>query len=269
MEASTCSFNRQSSDVIEKLFKAAQTGSKINDKEINAKNREGYTALMLAVERENLQVLRALLEAGADVNVSRSSDGSYTALSLAVDKGHTTAVRELLQHGAFLSCEKGIEALDMARENGFFRAVVNGEEYLIRQNKEQTLNENTGVFQSFKNNRLDLVKDLITAGSYIDKTALTLAISKNSPPCVDILIESKIDVNFINKNKWTPLHMAASKNEQIVGLLIKGKADVNAKTCEGETSLHLAASTGDIKTIQRLKEAGGLVDSQDKNGDSV
>ncbi|XP_059171169.1 serine/threonine-protein phosphatase 6 regulatory ankyrin repeat subunit B-like [Physella acuta] len=285
----------------EDVYSAAQSGLK-SVSNYNVKNREGYTALMLAVERDNLQVLRALLEAGADVNVSRSSDGSYTALSLAVDKGHTTAVRELLQHGAFLSCEKGIEALDLARENGFLDAVVRGEELLIKQNKEIIMDGKTGVFQAFKNNRIDLVQDLVTAGSNIslihestytfrnnnkvllqqlidngidinivfkERTALIMAIFFDSPTCVDILLKSNVKVNFVNKNKLTPLHIAARKNELIVKLLVNAGAEVNAETCEGETPLHLAASMGDIQTIQHLVTAGGSVNCINNDGDSV
>ncbi|XP_059171165.1 putative ankyrin repeat protein RF_0381 [Physella acuta] len=267
----------------EVVYKTALSGGVIDKFKINFRSNNGYTALMLAVERENIQVLRALLEAGADVNVSRSSYGSYTALSLAVDKGHTTAVRELLQHGAFLSCEKGIEALDMARENNFLDAVVKGEELLISQNMYHTTEDKTAVSVSFQQNRLDLVKALIKAGSYIslmhkstytkrlnnkylleyfleegidvnmvfqeDETMLTKAVTYKSIECVDILIKAKSNKTFARKNQWTILHIAAYGQRSNINFVTK------------DTQL-----PDNKELVKMLIEAGAVVNAETSDG---
>ena len=61
-------------------------------------NGSGVTALMLAANRGNTEIARALLAAGAEVNVK---DGSgQTALTRAADSGRTDIVRDLLAAGA-------------------------------------------------------------------------------------------------------------------------------------------------------------------------
>ncbi|XP_059171171.1 ankyrin-3-like [Physella acuta] len=285
-----------SDGIVDKIFTAAQTNAKINKIQINSKNGNGYTALMLAVERDNLQVLRALLEAGAYLEISRSSGGSYTALSLAVDKGHTTAVRELLQHGAFLSCEKGIEALDMARENGFLDAVVSGEKKRLAQNQWDSGIEKDGVFVAFQHGRSDLVKDLVDLGSYIflthrftykpellqmllnkvidvnfvfkeSETFFKKSLQKTTNECVDIYNTTNSHTESSYRNNWTLLHFAVeTQNIEQVAFLIKAGANVNAETSEGETPLNVAARNRNISAIRKLLNAGATVNTKDQFG---
>ncbi|HEX2269653.1 MAG TPA: ankyrin repeat domain-containing protein, partial [Pyrinomonadaceae bacterium] len=66
--------------------------------EINARNEHGMTALMRAARHGRVQMVRTLLEHGADPNVARSD--KFTALSLAAFFGHTEIVEILLNHGA-------------------------------------------------------------------------------------------------------------------------------------------------------------------------
>ncbi|XP_059148158.1 ankyrin-3-like [Physella acuta] len=260
---------------VKKVYEAALSGLAIDDKEINYRNDSGLTALMIAIKRKNLRAQKVLIQAGADLNISRSNRSFYTALSLAVDRGLSTTVKELLRRGPFLSCINGIKALEIARAKGLLCYVVEGENYQIAQNKQKEMNGRTGVYRAVKENRLDLVRDLIKAGSYItlmhkstytnshnnkyvlqhlieegvnvnmvfkeDKTPLILAIYYKSLICVDILLQAKANVNFVRKNKLTPLHMAAEYvQEEIVKKLIEAGADVNAETSNGETPLHFA-----------------------------
>jgi Ankyrin repeats (3 copies) len=66
--------------------------------EINARNEHGMTALMRAARHGRTRMVRALLDHGADPNVTRSDN--FTALSLAAFFGHTEIVEVLLKHGA-------------------------------------------------------------------------------------------------------------------------------------------------------------------------
>jgi hypothetical protein len=65
---------------------------------LNARNKNGMTALMRAAYHGHERMVLALLEHGADPNVTRND--KFTALALAAFFGHTGTVRILIEHGA-------------------------------------------------------------------------------------------------------------------------------------------------------------------------
>ncbi|MDD5007115.1 MAG: ankyrin repeat domain-containing protein [Syntrophorhabdaceae bacterium] len=65
---------------------------------VNAKDSDGYTALLWAAYYGNTDVVRALIEKGADVNAQNKR--KQTPLHLAADKGHTNTARLLVEKGA-------------------------------------------------------------------------------------------------------------------------------------------------------------------------
>lgn len=65
---------------------------------VNARNEHGMTALMRAAHHGHAHMVRALLDHGADPNLTRND--KFTALALAAFFGHTETVRILIEHGA-------------------------------------------------------------------------------------------------------------------------------------------------------------------------
>ncbi|XP_037089662.1 LOW QUALITY PROTEIN: KN motif and ankyrin repeat domain-containing protein 1-like, partial [Pollicipes pollicipes] len=97
--------------VVRRLF---QSG----DVNVRAK-QHGQTALMLAVSHGRLDMVKLLLEAGADVNI-QDEDGS-TSLMCASEHGHAAIVRLLLAHpecDTQLTDNDGCTALQVAMEAG-------------------------------------------------------------------------------------------------------------------------------------------------------
>jgi hypothetical protein len=67
--------------------------------EVDARFRYDRTALSFAADRGHLEIVRMLLERGADVN-AKDTFYNATAMVWALDKGHTEIVRALLEKGA-------------------------------------------------------------------------------------------------------------------------------------------------------------------------
>ena len=65
---------------------------------VNARNQYGMTALMRAAYHGHDRMVRALLDHGADPNLTRND--KFTALALAAFFGHKETVRILIEHGA-------------------------------------------------------------------------------------------------------------------------------------------------------------------------
>jgi hypothetical protein len=86
------------------LWRIAETGEMaeleavLSRADINARNEHGMTALMRAAYHGRVQMVRVLLENGADPNVARNDN--FTALSLAAFFGHAEIVEILIDHGA-------------------------------------------------------------------------------------------------------------------------------------------------------------------------
>ena len=90
---------------------------------MNALDRYGQTALMLAAVADHLPVVRALVEGGADLD--RSAKFGLTATMLAVVNGHVQVAEVLASAGADLSVKgsgapgfAGKTAADLASERG-------------------------------------------------------------------------------------------------------------------------------------------------------
>ena len=92
---------------------------------------------------------------------------------------------------------------------------------------------------------------------------------------VQTLLNTGVNVNEKNKDGWTPLHIAASKNHRkIVELLIDNGAEVNS-TGEpssifiwqgGFTPLHYAAVNGHREIVELLISKDAEVNSKADNG---
>jgi hypothetical protein len=86
------------------LWRIAETGEMeeletvLSRADVNARNEHGMTALMRAAYHGRVQLVRVLLEHGADPNLARNDN--FTALSLAAFFGHAEIVDALMRQGA-------------------------------------------------------------------------------------------------------------------------------------------------------------------------
>lgn len=96
---------------------------------VDSKDYRGTTALLRAAERGRADVVEALAELGADVNV-RSDFGNRTPLHYACAGGHLTAIEVLLTHGATP------EAQDNGRNTPFKLATAAGHQAAVQMLRE-------------------------------------------------------------------------------------------------------------------------------------
>ena len=82
---------------------------------VEAKENDGWTALMFAAQGGHAAAIAALLAAGAEVEAKRNDDGR-TALMRAAEGGHAAAIEALVAEGAEVQArdDKGKTALEIA-----------------------------------------------------------------------------------------------------------------------------------------------------------
>lgn len=83
------------------------------------------------------------------------------------------------------------------------------------------------------------------------------------------LLGNGVDVNTTDRDRNTPLHMAAlGGHTDCVELLIERKADVEVVNAAGNTPLHLGITTSPPDCIELQLKAGAPVNACNENGDT-
>lgn len=209
---------------------------------VNAVNKEFSMPLAKAVQADNLEIAKFLLEHGADKTINHSDDEFQTAIF----KARSAKMAQLLiANGANVSesDKKGLSVL--------LHAVAN---YLD----------------------FDLLKVLLQNGADINArddsgtTALLRAAwypyERDDKNCVQFLLENGANANVANNQGETPL-LVADRLDVLQALLAHG-ADVNAQNEDGQTALIHIAKMDDPEgeKTKLLLEHGADVNIRDKEG---
>jgi ankyrin repeat protein len=81
---------------------------------------------------------------------------------------------------------------------------------------------------------------------------------------------SEFDIDQVNDQEETPLHLAASAGHvECVRLLCESAADTNATNGRGDTALHIAASKGNYACVSILSEYGAPILKRNRDGETA
>ncbi|KAK1312590.1 hypothetical protein QJS10_CPA07g01168 [Acorus calamus] len=234
-------------EVMAKLIERLRGG------ELDARDREGRTAVHVAAGKGHVQMVRMLVEGGADRD-ARSGDGR-TALHRAAANGDRDMVVALLEMGA--DCEiptvRGQTPLDVARDKGH-REIV------------EMLGRGEMMLTAARRGDVKLLESLLRRGGggggtngrdQYGMTALHTAAIKGHRDAVRTLIDYGADLHARDREGHTPLHLAVEGGsaDAVEALVDKG-ADVNARTGRGATPLYMARSMGHEAIAQLLLANG-------------
>ena len=167
-----------------------------------------------------------------------------------------------------------------------------------------TLNDEL-IYALYHDENADCIRALLAAGADAnaddgaDHTALHLAVERNAPAIVQLLIESGARLNPLNEHGWTPLYCAAEEGwEDCARLLLAAGADayageapfsvlhksaslrtsdllrmllplgldLEARGDGGQTPLFYAAQYGCCENLRLLLEAGADANARDHRG---
>lgn len=212
----------------DKLFQALK-----NKKNIDKKDSLGRTLLMDCAENGDIDNVKKLIAAGADIQLINSFGDS--ALVLALKSGQIKTAEYL--------CEKGAKILNLSNSDLFDIFDKNPESIKILKKSEFNLNNK-------------------------DKYGfhpLIYALIKNRTDIAELLIKNGVDCNCTikddNKNVFSALEIALMNNQSgIATLLITHGADIYHYCTTGSNSFLIAAQSGDNKNLQLLLDKGISVD---------
>lgn len=242
---------------------------------INKVDSEGVSWLHMAAKYGNTDTLSALLESGADINLTANKWG--TALFIAAQSRHISAVRLLLKKGADVNraSNKGETPLLLASQDGFIEGVQLLLEYGagINFTSDKGL---TALYIAAQNGHVLIVRLLLKNGAEINltsgegKTPLYIAAQNGHVPVVKLLLENGADVNLASNEKVAPLYIAAQQGHtEVVALLLSAKNIlVDQEGRSGHTSLHLASQHRHITIVSLLLKYGADVNHKNNEGET-
>jgi ankyrin repeat protein len=194
----------------------------------------GWTPLMFAASKGHADVVKLLLQSGANVDSQGEPNPSQgfnnaTPLMLACEAGHAEIAKMLLDAGA-----------------------------------EMKVSDLMGRTPLFVASDLETLKVMQAAGADLRATdpegnsLLRTAVGNVDIPRIEFLIGQGLDVNARNK-KGTPLIF--SSYGKATELLVKAGADINAKDAAGKTLvMHRAADGRFSGTVMHLQKLGASLE---------
>nr|XP_037863204.1 ankyrin repeat and KH domain-containing protein 1 isoform X14 [Chlorocebus sabaeus] len=228
------------------------------------------SALTLACYKGHLDMVRFLLEAGADQE--HKTDEMHTALMEACMDGHVEVARLLLDSGAqvnmpadsfespltLAACGGHVELAALLIERGANLEEVNDEGY-------------TPLMEAAREGHEEMVALLLAQGANINaqteetqETALTLACCGGFSEVADFLIKAGADIEL---GCSTPLMEASQEGHlELVKYLLASGANVHATTATGDTALTYACENGHTDVADVLLQAGADLEHESEGG---
>ncbi|XP_062424448.1 protein phosphatase 1 regulatory subunit 16A [Rhea pennata] len=219
----------------------------------NLYNEDGLTALHQCCIDDYGDIVKLLLEAGANVNACDSE--LWTPLHAAATCGHLHLVELLVKHGANLLAvnSDGNMPYDLCEDEVTLDCIETAmAEQGITQEKIEEARAAT------ERSMVEDIRQLVRAGADLNApldhsaTLLHIASANGYLEAAELLLEHKASMSTKDEDGWEPLHAAACWGQiPLVELLVAHGADLNGKSVLDETPLDVC---GDEEVRAKLLE---------------
>jgi uncharacterized protein len=253
--------------------------------DVNVQVDDGYTILMHAVSSNRLDVVKLLIEKGADPNIRNDDDGY--ALEYAASGGFVELYNFLFPLTEPILQEEASNGL----EDGIRRRKTLDKEDVLKEFDSLIKQGNIEAVRIMVSSGFD-VDEYRIAGTAFGEQIYWCIVSGDFTPAIT-LIEAGANLNLVNNvtggtyllgaigitsNEIEKFVMGAGFNDcyrenglRFIKLLIDSKADINAGSKSlgndsGATPLMIAARSGDIQIVQMLLQAGADFSIRDNKG---
>ncbi len=261
---------------MQRAERAIERGADLN----GARNSEGDSPLMAAVSKGNLEIVKALVSAGADINLPVSTGLTYTN-ALARSVGSIKVMMYLIERGG--SFKKGEKTdpliLEAARSSNVMAA-----RYLLIRGADPNETGAAGwtalmnAVTCCQNGRgnLEMVRLLLewkAAVDQADEQGVTPLMRTTDPRIAGLLIEKGANVNALDRRGNNALNTVAasssmreSETAAMVRLLLEKGADPNRPGADRRRPLVTATWRGHREVVGILLDKGADIEQLDPAG---
>ncbi|XP_066149832.1 kinase D-interacting substrate of 220 kDa B [Euwallacea fornicatus] len=242
--------------------------------QIDDRDENSTTALMVAASKGKSAFVRELLAHGADPNAE--DNDNWTALLCAAKEGHYDIVLQLLEHNAEIDHRDmgGWTALMWATYKGHSNVAL----HLLDRGAEVNAHGNyhiSSLLWACGRGHFEIARALINHGAKVnvgDKygtSGLVWACRKGFVEIVELLLKAGANIDTAGMYSWTALIVATYGNHvEVVNLLLEYKPNVNALDKDGCSPLTIACKEGFYEVATALLSAGAYLNIQDRAGDT-
>ncbi|KAF5286936.1 hypothetical protein FQR65_LT12395 [Abscondita terminalis] len=241
---------------------------------INLQNREGRSALHLAITHRNNDVARFFIDIGVDVNLTDRY--GMTAFHYACQLADIDVVKKMLPNVTDINLQSSIfknTALNMA----FMNRNKDIGPFLIDEGADISLKDRDGMtafHYACRSADIEIVKKVrpnvpdIDLQSFISaRSALHLAIINKNVNTTRFLIDEGADINLSDHDGMTPfLYACQILDIDFVKKMKPNVDDINLRSYSGRSALHLALMNGNKDIAKFLVDEGADVNLTDCEG---
>ena len=249
--------------------------SKYYDINIKSLAIHQVTLFWLACQNGNVELVKYMLENGADPNIARA-DNNISPICKAMDKQHFQVVHELL----------GRDDIDLtvARKSDgsnllHYCAALNKPEIakkILAKVPLLDVVDSYGLsplYLAIQRNVPEMVNFLLNNGANAQLTdkagnsALHYSVGAGDNGFIQLLLDKGVNVNVKNANGETPIYHASMSNKvNVMEFLISKGADINIPNKAGFYPIHTAVHYGHVKIVELLQKAGVDINIISKTG---
>jgi ankyrin repeat protein len=250
---------------------------------IDSRNRDGDTALHIAVRINNKGSGEYLLIRGASIFSLNSAGESPLFLALGTDN------REWIINSTTITAKDGLgnNMLHYAAEWGLTNNAI---PVIIRNGipvDTQNAIGQTPLFMAAKSDNPFTLRIFIENNANLNardsqgNSALHAAVHWNAIISATFLVSTGMDINAHSLNGNTPLHdtvsserieieskAVSSERIEIESLLIRHGANLESRNMDGNTPLMEAVKSGYVKSVEKLIASGADTSTRNANGDT-
>ncbi len=252
-------------------------------KDINQETTDGmeigYTALLLATQQQQQNMINWLINQGANINAARKDNGN-TALIISTNNKNVETVNLLLTKGANADIAnlEGYYPIHIAAAQNQPKIINLIAKYINVNQKSNNAEQVTSLWMAAQEGAVESVKILLSLGADVDSprvsnglTPLHVALQGGYTEVMKELISNgaALDLQDVSGNNLLHLTCKLEGGLDVIELLLAKSFDVNAKSVGGGTAILQAAVRNDLTTVKFLLSKSADLNILDDGGKHI